>query len=798
MAITGEKYRINTLAKDLEMKNKEITEILSKIGASPKSTMTALDEGQLSYIFEYVTQQNQTDIKAYFSSFEKKESAAAESETNVSADQKDKKSDNAQKAKTDKADKSDKGNKSDKPVKNEKSTHVEQKKKDRTQVRVVDTRGSVEADLSKYDEKNYQYTSDVDTDASNKQKLHKKKNQNKQNQGGKQGFDKNNKGGFKDFREKEKDKKKTYIPPKPTKLIVSVPDEISVGELASRMKKTAGEVVKQLMMMGIMAGVSQNIDYETAYFVAEEFGIEVEKEKTVSLEERLFDETPDAPESLKERPPVVVVMGHVDHGKTSLLDAIRHTHVTSGEAGGITQHIGAYTVNVGGRDITFLDTPGHEAFTSMRARGAMLTDIAILVVAADDGIMPQTVEAISHAKAAGVSIIVAINKMDKPSANPDNIKQELTKYELIPEEWGGDTICVEVSALKRTGLTELLEMVTLTADILELKANPDRAAKGAVIEARLDKGRGAVATVLVQSGTLKTGDVVIAGTAVGHVRVMTDDKGKRVTTAGPSIPVEITGLSEVPQAGDEFNAVKDEKLARELAENRKFKEKEEANKAASAVSLDDLFSRIGSGLKELNLIVKADVQGSAEAVKASLLKLTNDEVKVNVILSAVGAVKESDITLASASNAIIICFNVRPDKAIMSMAAEKKVDIRSYRVIYECIEQIEQAMKGMLSPISKETIIGRVEVRDLIKISKYGTIAGSYVTDGKVQRGALVRVLRDSVVVFDDTIASLRRMKDDVREVAQGYECGILLEKFKDIKLGDVLEVYIIEQIART
>ncbi len=449
MAITGDKYRINTLAKDLEMKNKEISEILAKMGQSPKSTMTALDEGQLSYIFEYVTQQNQTNIKEYMASFEKKEEAETKTEQNI------KKADNSvQKNKAEKsanANKSD--NKTDKTQKADKP--IEHKKKDRTQVRVVDTRGSVEADLSKYDEKNYQYTSDVDTDASNKQKLHKKKNQNKQNQGGKPGFEKN-KNSFKDFREKEKDKKKTYIPPKPTKLIVSVPDEISVGELALRMKKTAGEVVKKLMMMGIMAGVSQNIDYETAYFVAEEFGIEVEKEITVSLEERLFDETPDAPETLKERPPVVVVMGHVDHGKTSLLDAIRHTHVTSGEAGGITQHIGAYTVNVGGRDITFLDTPGHEAFTSMRAGGAMLTDIAILVVAADDGIMPQTVEAISHAKAAGVSIIVAINKMDKPSANPDNIKQELTKYDLIPEEWGGDTICVEVSALKRTGLTELL------------------------------------------------------------------------------------------------------------------------------------------------------------------------------------------------------------------------------------------------------------------------------------------------------------------------------------------------------
>ncbi len=780
MAITGEKYRVNTLAKDLEMKTKEVTEILSKIGVTPKSHMTALEDNELSFVLEYVTQANQSNIQKFFDAYKKEEKV-------------EKTPDKAT-PKTEKPSDTKKQDNTKNPAKPAQNPQQQQKKKDRTQVRVVDTRGSVEADLSKYDEKNYSYTSDVDTDASNKQKL-KKKNQNKQ--GGKQGFDKN-KNGFKDFRDKEKDKKKTYIPPKPTKVIVTVPDEITVSELASRMKKAANEVVKKLMLMGIMAGINQTIDYETAYFVAEEFGIEVEKEVVVSLEERLFDETPDAPESLVERPPVVVVMGHVDHGKTSLLDAIRHTSVTSGEAGGITQHIGAYTVNVDGRDITFLDTPGHEAFTAMRARGAMLTDIAILVVAADDGIMPQTVEAISHAKAAGVSIIVAINKMDKPSANPDNIKQELTKYDLIPEEWGGDTICVEVSALKKTGLKELLEMVVLTADVLELKANPNRSAKGAVIEARLDKGRGAVATVLVQSGTLKTGDVVIAGTSFGHVRVMTDDKGKRVTSAGPSVPVEITGLSEVPQAGDEFNAVKDEKLARELAENRKFKEKEEANKASSAVSLDDLFNRIGSGLKELNLIVKADVQGSAEAVKASLLKLSNEEVKVNVIHAGVGAVKETDIMLASTSNAIIICFNIRPDKAILSMASDSKVDIRSYRVIYECIEQIEQAMKGMLAPITKETIIGRVEVRELIKISRIGTIAGSYVTDGKVQRGALVRILRDSVVVFEDKIASLRRMKDDVKEVAQGYECGIFLEKFTDIKQGDILEVYIIEQIART
>ncbi len=790
MAITGEKYRLNTLAKDLEMKSKDITEILANIDFIPKSHMTALEDAQISYVLEVVTQNNQVNIEEFFNSYKSKVEEAPIAKDAPKPDGGKKSTPSSPKSAETSKQAENKPQQPSKPQ-SDNAPKQEQKKKDRTQVRVVDTRGSVEADLSKYDEKNDRYTSDIDTDESGKTKI-KKKNQKQQNTGGKPGFEK----GKNPF---GKEKKKPYIPPKPAKLVVTVPDEITVGELASRMKTAANEVIKKLMMtMGIMAGINQTIDYETAFFLAAEFGYEVEKEVVISLEERLFDDSADAPESLVERPPVVVVMGHVDHGKTSLLDAIRHTSVTAGEAGGITQHIGAYTVNIDGRDITFLDTPGHEAFTAMRARGAMLTDIAILVVAADDGIMPQTVEAISHAKAAGVSIIVAINKMDKPGATSENIKQELTRYELVPEEWGGDTICVEVSALKKTGIKELLEMVLLTADILELKANPNRAAKGAVIEARLDKGRGAVSTVLVQSGTLKTGDIVIAGTAVGHVRVMTDDKGRRVQSAGPSVPVEITGLSEVPQAGDEFNAVKDEKLARELAENRKFKEKEEANKAQSSVSLDDLFSRIGSGLKELNLIVKADVQGSAEAVKASLMKLSNEEVKVNVIHAGVGAVKETDVMLASTSNAIIICFNIRPDKLILSMAAEKKVDIRSYRIIYECIEQIEQAMKGMLAPITKETIIGRVEVRELIKISRIGTIAGSYVTDGKVQRGALVRILRDSVVVFEDKIASLRRMKDDVREVAQGYECGIFLEKFTDIKQGDVLEVYIIEQIART
>ncbi|MBR4799060.1 MAG: translation initiation factor IF-2, partial [Clostridia bacterium] len=530
--------------------------------------------------------------------------------------------------------------------------------------------------------------------------------------------------------------------------------------------------------------------------VADEFGIKVEKEVVVTLEDRLFDETADAEEKLKPRAPVIVVMGHVDHGKTSLLDAIRHTNVTAGEAGGITQHIGAYRVAVGDRDVTFLDTPGHAAFTAMRARGANLTDIAVLVVAADDGIMPQTVEAINHAKAAGVNIIVAINKIDRPGADPERVKTELTKYDLVPEEWGGDTICVPVSAIRGDGIKELLDMIILSADMLELKANPDRAAKGVVIEARLDKGRGAVATLLVQNGTLHNGDIIIAGTSVGRVRVMTDDKGKKINAAGPSVPVEIMGLAEVPEAGDAFNAVADERLARELAEQRRGKKKEE-EQTGTKVSLDDLFAQIESGVKSLNIIIKSDVQGSAEAVKSSLEKLSNEEVKVNVLHAVAGGITESDIMLASASNAIIIGFNIRPDKNISDIAAREKVEIRTYRIIYECIEEIEAALKGMLAPQYKETVIGRAEVRNAIHVPSVGTIAGSYVQDGKVARNALVRVIRDSVVISEDKIASLKRFKDDAKEVLQGFECGIGLEKFNDIKVGDVLEAYVMEEVER-
>ena len=575
----------------------------------------------------------------------------------------------------------------------------------------------------------------------------------------------------------------------------TIPDEITVGELAQRLKATAAEVIKRLMMMGVMATVNQVVDYDTAALVAEELGAEVTREIVTSIEDRLFDEGEDRDEDLCERAPVVCVMGHVDHGKTSLLDAIRNTHVTAGEAGGITQHIGAYRVRIGGKDITFLDTPGHEAFTAMRARGAMATDIAILVVAADDGIMPQTVEAINHAKAAGVEIIVAINKMDKPSANPDAVKQELTKYELVPEEWGGDVMCVPVSALKRQGIDDLLEDILLIAEVKEYKANPNRRAKGIIIESKLDKGRGPVATVLVQNGTLRNGDIVIAGTSVGRVRAMTDYAGRTVKAATPSMPVEIIGLADLPAAGDEFNAVENERMARELAERRRAKAKEDTFKANSRANLNDLFAQISEGVKELNIIVKADVGGSAEAVKQSLEKISNDEVKVRVIHSAAGGITEGDVMFAAASNAIIVGFNVRPDKSAIDSAERQGVDVRTYRVIYDCIDEITAAMKGMLAPKFRENLLGHAEVRQVIHVPNVGFIAGSYIQDGKITRSAQIRVVRDGVVVFEDKIASLRRFKDDVREVAQGYECGIGLEKFNDLKPGDVLEAFVMEEV---
>ena len=650
--------------------------------------------------------------------------------------------------------------------------------------RVVDTHTST-VDLSKYDERLDNFVSEDQNLRGGTQKL-------KKQQGGQNTF-----GGKQNAKGKGKKGGKMAPAPvvihKPTS--VELPEEIVVAQLASKLHVTAGEVVKKLMLMGMMVTVNQTVDFDTAALVADEFGIAATPEVVVSIEERLFDETEDTEEQLMERAPVVCVMGHVDHGKTSILDAIRNTNVTAGEAGGITQHIGAYRVKANGRDMTFLDTPGHAAFTAMRARGAMATDIAILVVAADDGVMPQTVEAINHAKAAGIDIVVAINKMDKPTANPDAIKQELTKYDLVPEEWGGDVMCVPVSALTGKGIDDLLESVLLIADVKELKANPNRRAKGIVIEAKLDKGRGPVATVLVQNGTLRSGDIIIAGTAVGHVRSMTDHLGRTLKEAAPSVPVEITGLSEVPSAGDEFQAVADERMARTLADQRRDKAKEDVFKANARANLNDLFAQISDGVKDLNIIVKADVDGSVEAVKASLLKLSNEEVKVRVIHAAAGGITEGDVTFAAASNAIIVGFNVRPDKSALDSAERQNVEVRTYRVIYECLEEIEAAMKGMLAPKFRENLLGHAEVRQTIHVPNVGTIAGSYIQDGKITRQSQIRVVRDGIVIFEDKISSLKRFKDDVREVASGYECGVGLEKFNDIKVGDILEAFIMEQI---
>lgn len=655
-----------------------------------------------------------------------------------------------------------------------------------TQRRTVDTRGSY-VDLDKYNERYEQIAPTNkhknDNYSSKKQKINQKSAQRNRQQYSRKET------------ETEKLKRLELERARKQQLKVLIPDNITVSELAARLKVTATEVIKKLMGLGIMATINQEIDFDTASLVSEELGAKVEKEVIVTIEERLIDDSDDDDTNLEERCPVVVVMGHVDHGKTSILDRIRHAHVAAGEAGGITQHIGAYQVKVNGQDITFLDTPGHEAFTSMRARGANITDIAILVVAADDGIMPQTVESINHAKAAGVSLIVAINKMDKEGANPDRIKEELTKYDIVCEEWGGDVICVPVSAKTGEGIDELLENVLLVAEVKELKANPDRLAKGTVIEARLDKGRGPIATLLVQNGTLKQGDVLIAGTAVGRVRVMTNHKGRTVKSAGPSVPVEITGLAEVPSAGDIFNAVEDERLARELVEKRKHEAKQEQFNAYRKVTLDNLFSQIAEGeIKELPIIVKADVQGSVEAVKQSLEKLSNNEVRVSVIHGAVGAVKESDVMLANASNAIIVGFNVRPDPVAAENAQRDGVDIRLYRIIYDAIEEITTAMKGMLAPKFREVELGRAEVRQVYKISNVGMVAGSYVLNGKVTRGCQIRVVRDGIIIADDKIAGLKRFKDDAKEVADGYECGISLEKFSDVKEGDIFEAYIVEE----
>lgn len=671
--------------------------------------------------------------------------------------------------------------------KKEKNANPTQQPKTKGEIHLIDTRGSA-IDLDKYNEKyeNLGPSSGKTYDTTlKKQKLNQKSKQYR-----------NTKGMRSKKRETEADRLKRIQAQRKNKPItVEIPDEISVGAFASRLKMTAAEVIKKLMSEGVMAGVNDNIDFDTAAIVAEELGAKVKKEIHITIEEQIIDSTEDTDENLETRDPVVVVMGHVDHGKTSILDAIRNTDVTSTEAGGITQAIGAYRVNVGDRQVTFLDTPGHSAFTAMRARGAMATDIAVIVVAADDGIMPQTVEAINHAKAANVQVIVAINKMDKPGANPQKILQELTNYELVPEEWGGDVICVPVSAKTKDGIDKLLENILLVADMLEMKANPARAAKGVVIEAKLDKGRGPIATLLVQNGTLHLSDIVVAGTSVGRVRTMCNERGFNLKEAGPSVPVEIMGLSDVPQAGDIFDAVSDEKLARELVEQRKQEQKEEEFNRCHKVTLDNLFDSINEGeLKELNLIVKADVQGSVEAVSQNLEKLSNEEVKVKVIHGGVGAISESDVMLANASNAIIVGFDVRPDSVAKTLAERDGVDIRTYRIIYDCIDEMQAAIKGMLTPEFTEVQLGRAEVRSVFKLSSSGVIAGSYVLEGKITRNAQIRLVRDGIVITEDLISSLRRFKDDVKDVASGYECGIGLEKYQDIKEGDIFEAFIMQE----
>ncbi len=850
--IANAQYKINAIAKDLGLKNTDILSILKAHPGEGAAHTSSIDEEDFAVIFEVLTSENQINGLADYLAGKvdvapehrpkpkpkKKVEEKPKAEEKPAEEKKPEKPEKTEVKTEQKPEQKQKPEIKDKPkdkpeqTKQQPQTRVEQfrqqqqkqqsqkpkqdkqrekrpNEKERqskiitqsggghsdttpvkSKTRIIDTR-SANVDLGKYDEHLDSFISERDSSnfSKDRQKI-KKKNEKQAEKGTKIKTERE-----KELERKEKKKREVFENAKHAQLHVQIPDFITVGELASRLKVTAAEVVKRLMLMGSMLTVNDTVDYDTAYLIADDLGAVVTKEVVVTIEEKLFDETEDTPDQLKERAPVVCVMGHVDHGKTSLLDAIRHTHVTKGEAGGITQHIGAYRVRINGRDITFLDTPGHEAFTAMRLRGAMATDIAVIVVAADDGIMPQTVEAINHAKAAGVTIIIAINKMDKPHANPDQVKQELMKYDLVPEEWGGDIICVPVSALTGMGINDLLENILLVADVKELKANPNRAAKGIVIESRLDRGKGPVATVLVQNGTLNSGDVVIAGTAVGRIRAMKNDRGENVKTAGPSVPVEITGLSDVPSAGDTFDAVADERMARELAEQRKAKEKEAELGSRTRATLEDFMSDERAGMKELKLIVKADVGGSAEAVCASLSKLQNEEVRVKIIHKAVGGIIEGDVMLAAASDAIIIGFNVTADRTARESAKAQGVEIRTYTVIYNCIEEVEAAMNGMLAPKYRESIIGHAEVRQTIHVPSVGTIAGSYILDGKVTNKSYIRVLRDSVIIFEDRISSLKRFKDDVKEVNSGYECGIGLEKFNDIREGDVLEAYINEEI---
>ena len=811
------KYKISEFAKDFGASSKSIIAILSRFSEAERKHTTVLEEPELDFLFEAITQAKQVpSFDAYFAMGEKErkeKQAAAEAaaapetpteEKEETAEAKPaapaKPADKAAPAAEKKAAKAPVRPEqpkvppaSTKPIapppqkKKEKDKNKPMQARTKGETKRVDTRQS-NVDLDKYNERYEEIAPANRMNGDNAQRKQKLKQKSQQYR--KQGAGRSAK------RETEAERLKRIAAERAKKpLTIKVPDEITVGELAAMLKMTAAEVIKKLFALGVMATVNEVIDYDTAEIVATELGAKVEKLVVVSIEEQIIDASEDKEEDLDRRDPVVVVMGHVDHGKTSILDAIRNTAVTATEAGGITQHIGAYRVDVNGQMITFLDTPGHAAFTSMRARGAMATDIAVLVVAADDGIMPQTIEAINHAKAANVQIIVAINKMDKEGANPDRIKQQLTEYSLVPEEWGGDTICVPVSAKTGEGIESLLESILLVAEVAELKANPNRAAKGVVIEARLDKGRGPIATLLVQNGTLNVGDIIVAGTAVGRVRVMVNERGQRMKSAGPSVPAEVMGLAETPNAGDAFDAVSDERLARELVEQRKQKEKEDKFNAQHKVTLDNLFSSLQEGeMKELNIVVKADVQGSVEAVTQNLEKLSNEEVRVKVIHGGVGAINDSDVMLAGVSNAIIVGFNVRPDSGAQAAAERDGVEMRMYRVIYDCMEEIEAAMKGMLAPKFREVELGKVEVRTVMNLSSAGKIAGSYVLEGKITRNAKIRVVRDGIVVTEDEIASLRRFKDDVKEVASGFECGIGLTKFNDIKEGDIFEAFLMEE----
>ena len=817
------KQKIKEVADDFGMPAKSLIEIVGKFYDKPKSSSQNLTEDQLNVIFDYITAQNQIgSIAEVFAAAKPKEEPKQEASAPAPAAEKPAQPQAAQNAQKPQSapqlrpntNRPGQNNNNQRPQQNTRlqaqqnqprpqsapapaqqaaqpqtAQQPKQPQPERKRERRVIDTSAVTVNADRYDDRVDSLVSErVQNYTSGKQKIG---NKNKKQQAKKFGTKNRSE-------EQEKMRRLQLEIAKKAPLVVKIPDEITVGELASRMKKTAAEVIKCLLKNGVMASVNQTIDYDTAEFVAVELGCKVEREVVVTIEEKLFDDHEDTAEELVSRPPVIVVMGHVDHGKTSLLDYIRHAKVAAGEAGGITQHIGAYTVKVNDQPITFLDTPGHAAFTEMRARGAMCTDIAILVVAADDGIMPQTIEAINHAKAANIPIIVAVNKMDKHGANPDRILTQLTEHGLTPADWGGETEVCKISAKTGEGIDDLLETVLLTAEMLELKANPNRAGKGCVLEARLDKTRGPIATLLVQNGTLHQGDLIIAGTAVGRVRVMTNDKGLSVKDAGPSIPVEITGLTEVPAPGDEFNAVADERMARQLVEQRKQKIKDDANKLNQKVTLESLFSKLQEGeMKELNLIVKADVQGSAEAVKASLEKISNDEVRVKVIHAGVGAINESDILLASTSNAIVVGFNVRPNDQAQAAAKRDKVDIRMYRVIYDAINEISDAMKGMLAPKFREAIIGHAEVRQTYKVSAIGTIAGCYVKDGKITRDASVRVLRDNIVIHEGKLGSLQRFKDSVKEVAAGYECGMSIDKFNDIKEGDIFECYVMEEIPR-